>query len=135
VRFSNSRWPTKFLRCLNNKKVFTIMSSSTFKMNWAFGQYFPIHFIALMPFKISGKLLEIRYTNNITVNIAHKSQFFISFLKAIALLKVGTKWYKICTTQISILRIPPGDPCVFIYFHAKESKFLMQHLFEFNINY
>ena len=32
--------------------------------------------------------------------------------------KVGTKWDKICTTRISIFRIPPGDPCVFIFFHA-----------------
>jgi len=49
--------------------------------------------------------------------------------------KVGTKWYKICTTQISIFRIPPGDPCVFIFFHAKQSIFLIQNLFEFKKNY
>ena len=49
--------------------------------------------------------------------------------------KVGTKWDKICPTRISIFRIPPGDPCVFIYFHAKQSIFLIQHLFELNINY
>ena len=48
--------------------------------------------------------------------------------------KVGTKWYKICTARISMFRIPPGDSCVFIYFHAKQRIFLMQHLFEFKIN-
>ena len=37
--------------------------------------------------------------------------------------KAGTKWYNICTTRISIFRIPPDDPCVFIYFHAKKSIF------------
>ena len=44
-----------------------------------------------------------------------------------------TKWYKTCTIQISLFGIPPGDPCVFIYFHAKQSIILMQHLFEFNL--
>ena len=69
------------------------------------------------------------------LDVLYQNLFFGAIILNFYEKTVGTKWYKICTTRISIFRIPPGDPCIFIYFHAKQSIFLMQHLFELNINY
>ena len=78
----------------------------------------------------SGKL---KFLTNVLMWV-YQNLFFIAITKFTEK-KVGTKWYKIFTTQISIFRITPGDPCAFIYFHAKQSIFLMQHLFELKIYY
>jgi len=41
---------------------------------------------------------------------------------------------KFVPPEISMFRLPPGDLCAFSFFHAKQSIFLLQHLFEFHLN-
>ena len=77
-----------------------------------------------------GPLGKLKFLTNVLMSCT-KTHFVGAITFSLWEKKVGTKWYKICTTEISIFRLQPGDPSVFIYFHAKQSIFLLWRLFEF----
>ena len=74
--------------------------------------------------KVFDQCLDVLYQNLFSGDI-------ILILQKIKLVQGGTKFVP---PEFQCFEYRRDDSCVFIYFHAKQSLFLMQHLFVLNKN-